>query len=104
MKVSWSECQVITRHNDNGPAYKISMFDLVFVAEQVGLNLTQSETQKTGFAKIKGADPPVQSCKLINAFVIRLLESTISLLDSYIVGNPEDRVSRVAAQLYQLNF
>ena len=78
MRVSWSECQVITRQNDNGPAYRISIFNLVSVAELVGLNLTQSETKKTGFAKIKGADQPVQACKLISAFVFRLLESIIS--------------------------
>ena len=54
-------------------------------------------------ANNKGADP----CSLINAFIVRCLDSIISLLAiaeqsdlrSYLVANPEDRFSRDIAHI-----
>ena len=62
-----------------------------------------------GFANNKDADQPVHLRRLISAFVIRLLESIISKLqtseisivqlvsvaEEIVVGNPEDRFSHV---------
>ena len=68
----------------------------------------------------KGADQPAHPWSLISAFVVRYLDSIIPILaksklsrtqaslcswpgriESYLIGNPEDRFSRVVAHLKQ---
>ena len=70
------------------------------------------------YANNKGADQPAHLCSLISAFVVRCLDSIISIsyiqrymalasfwswagrFESYLVGNHEDRFSRDEAQIW----
>ena len=84
-----------------------------FIVFQPEIGPLREKPYLRGFANNKGADQPAHPRRLISAFVIRCLESIISKLaigESSIlklvsvaeesgVGNPEDRLSRVAAQL-----
>ena len=76
----------------------------------------REKTCLRGFANNKGADQPAHPPRLVSAFVIRFIESTISRLatseiiafylvsvavetgfESCFFGNPEDRFCRVEA-------
>ena len=74
------------------------------------------------YANNKGTDQPAHPRSLISAFVIRCLDSIIPILaigkisrlasfcgcagrfESYLVGNPEDRVSHDVAVMYEHSF
>ena len=54
----------------------ISIFKQVYVAEQTGLSLTQSETSKTGFLAMRPISVPYDSCVLANgADTVEMLHS-----------------------------
>ena len=92
--------------NSNGQDQPACLCSLGSITGFASLIVYGPQREKTClvFTNNKGVDQPVHSPRLIDAFVIRFLESIISKLASSKISNPKDIFCHVEAKIANTDF